>query len=838
MRALIPVLLLLLVAGTAAAQGTLEFDGWLYSDESVTIDKRLFLVTIQPGGIEVIMQIDRDFGIIGLGDCETTESMRICYADSDRDLDTGDRRARLKIYSLSPELEIARSVGGGTLVVDQEYEVSVNLSNTGEATARSVAYEDGFPDSIEIADCDRCTADGGTVAWTGSLKAGETHEMTYTIVPREPVDQDLRAMATYSDGETTMTEYSSTLTFEARPAILAEYGINATEIDAGGSVRIDINLTNVGERDATVGELALLVPDGLKLLGQSSAFEAVGSSKLVWSGDLRAGTTRRLYAEFSATVVGSSDLIIEGSYIVGNRKRSIVGRIGTVEAEARGLMLHSTFDNDLTLESGQLQQVAVNLQNLDDIGYRDVRVTFDTTLADISPIYLASIGAGEYRRLARFDVAMPAVNATRVYDVAMNLTYETLYGELYTDGTEASVTVEPIRGIGILHSISPATAESGEEVGVEVRLTNNRRQDVSTVSAEDVFSRDLYLEGVSEKVIRMLPDGQEVTAYAYTITAPDVGERMKVNITTLVSYTENGTEYRFNRTSSFLVEPKDLALDIVRTPDVTTVFAGQLVTVDYLLTNNEEESLFGIVITYPKDRLLDSVGAAGYAVSRIDPGESLRFDNIQMVRPKAAGTVRIGKSALSFTDALGHAYRVNASEDALSVASGFIQGPALLLTRNVSVAGRTVAIGLAVENVGSEPVSAQVSDLGESWSVSLGRGQEKRFAYNHTPSSWGNLTLPPAQAAYTYFNRTFYAYSGEDRVGIAAPAAPATEPAAGILPDREEGGEGQEETLLPPEGDERTIAPAQDMRAPPQEERKNPLSTIIEFIKKLIFGED
>ncbi len=241
--------------------------------------------------------------------------------------DALDPAAACDIVSVpGPDLSWAKSVdpaSGTSVEAGEELTYTLSFSNDGEATATVDTTDDlsGVLDDAELVsgptadDGLSATLDGGVLAVTGSVPAGETRTVTYTVAVEE--------LSAAGDGVLTNTLACPAGTPEPCVPNVTENPVRALAVDksadpaegvdTGDVVTYTVTVTNTGEGDYTSDRPALVVDDMTGVLDDAVYLDdATAPSgdlvweapELTWTGALAAGESVEITYSVQVTNLG------------------------------------------------------------------------------------------------------------------------------------------------------------------------------------------------------------------------------------------------------------------------------------------------------------------------------------------------------------------------------------------------------------------------------------------------------------------------------------------------------------------------------------------------------
>lgn len=776
---------LLLYVVVAHAQQQL-FSGFVYDSSSITVGNKYFTINFEPNPQDIMLTSGSDLFFIDVGTCKYVYNFEFCFNNAIYDLNARKYEASITIFSAAPTITIVRTIDNPTLNVGDQATISVLFKNTQGIAAENVNYTDSFTPDFKITDVSFCSTDGTNVYWYGRLRENDTVQCEYTIEPLKDMERLFKAKLSYFDGTQNQDIFSSPIDLKVNPLLRVTTQFNETDriINVGDGVSFIVNMTNVADEDMSVNYLDFYLPQGLQFLDIGSVQTANGSigSKTVsqvganlyrFSGTLKKNQSALVVLNFEGTNVGSSDILIYGDYT----KEDIEGTLqlkDSVQVQAPAIDISTNLNDGQTFDVNQETWLKLYLTNLNpSTKIRNVIVHFNTSFAQIPDLHIDQLNESESSWVLNQHIITPSVSSPTAFPLHIIVNYTTEFGEQFSKELDLTFHVEPAAGLTITHTLSKTTVESGESFDVTTQIKNERNADVKGIKVFDITDMGFQREGVSSVTLD-INALDTVTAYRYTLIAPDVMNQTRFLIRTNAKIFENNATLAYEREDYVTVKPKQLNIDITRTLDDTNVFEGKVLNLNYQLTNTETVRLKNIRLTLPLQQNFDVIGDRTYLVEKLDPGETLTLDGKQQVRPKDNVSVVLNPTEMTYDDEEGRHYEKNSSSMSMSVKYSYISGPAFVIEKNVSRSkinlSDSVDVNLTVLNVGSERGTVDVVDGDRSWNFVVEPKGYARTKYTVTPDTNGTISLGTAVGNYSYIGKNLLTESNEPVVVVLPPA--------------------------------------------------------------------
>ncbi len=760
------IILLTCITSVVAAEEKLIFDNWIFSEQSVYVNNQVFYFWITAGQTEITVRYDDVYLNVDRGECKIKDYIKICYNESEYDVKEREYKAKVKIYSLKPDIKITRTIDKSSFLIGEEATINVEIKNDGGKTAQNAYYRESFPSFIEITDVDGGEVIGSTVVWEGSIKKGETKELKYVIKSSKELEQQIKARFEYFDGLINRTIYSSALKLNIKH-FLDINAVVSEDVIVGGEANLTLNLSNKYEKKIIINSLQLDIPNSLEILKYSRGIEKKGNS-LLWEGSIDEGKSVELKFKFDTKRVGINTIFITANISYDDKTEVITKKVDLVVKNI-DLFINTNLENNEALEAGYEKRLKIWVQNPNPyLNFTNIKIIVDTNLTYIAPVFIDLLNSTELKKIIDFVFIAPNITKTTNYPFKIKAIYNTQYGDIFTEELEVkNLKVEPITPLTITHSFSKSKVEEDEEIRLTVKVKNNRNVDLKMINVYDNSSVLLLKEGVSSALVDIKAK-KTVTVYSYLITAPKVKNETKFAITTTADYEFDGIDYRDRKTSYLTVVPKRIKIKVSKSIDKEDkYYAGQILDVDYTITNTEDEAVKDIIIYFPKQKEFDVIGKEFYFFESLNPGEEVRLNDIEKIRIKTNGSLTLKESEVTYKDEDGNLFSTESNKISLKAESSYMQGPVIIINKSVPdkvEKGNNFDVNLIVENVGDSIAEVSLRDLNYRKKFKLAPNKKIKFSYKtkiHESSE-----LKPAEARYNYLAMPFYAYSNSPTIKI------------------------------------------------------------------------
>jgi len=758
------------------------FSGFIFSDESVVINDKSFIITLEWDKRNIMLKSGKEIYFVPKTKCERIYNIRFCFHNTVYDVDEKKDKINISIYSLSPTIKITRTIDKSRLFVGEEAEISVNIKNEGPLAAENFSFIDSFSDKVEITDVSFCNLNGSEIYWRGLLRENDTLKCNYRIKPIDEFERSFRAKVEYFDGIKNKEEFSEAISIKADPFLVINQDFNDSDkkIFVGENTTLIINISNKHpDEDIKIAKVEIVLPKGLSFIsterisiGNESVGQGLSRSSediLEWNGEIKQNRSKIFVVKLQGRYVGASDVFVRVYYKL-NEKEGFVEKKSNIEVVNQEIDVQTSFKDDETFDSGQEKWFKVYLKNPSSIiKLKNIKIQYNTTLLNIPDSYISEINTTSSQLVLNRAFTIPFVTSKTSYPFNLIVRYETEFGESFDKIFEYTLNVEPTAGLTITHDISKTTVEEGEEFTITTKIKNERNKDIKNVKVVDTTHSDFVKEGMNSAIININAHN-EVSVYSYKVTAPKVIKDTDFIFKTTASYSEENITYVYEKESTIRVTPKRLELDITRTIEPSTIFMGQIADVNYIISNPETERIQNIRLKFPLEQIFDLVGNDSYFVDKLEPGETIKINNKHNIRAKLNGTQILPPTLFIYEDSDGNVFDKNSSSNQIDIKYSYIPSASFFIEKSVLnqniIKGEPLKIVVKIKNVGTEKGKIDVYDLNNNWSLEIEPQNYEFISYELNITRTGKLKLEPTVGIYEILNKTVKTISNELEIEI------------------------------------------------------------------------
>lgn len=278
------MLVVLALPVSLAVQTTTIIDDWIPYEYSFSHGENKYSIRGANAQVEdeevgfIIIKKNDESGIhVPWNSCETTDAYKYCYVDRSFDNNKIDidpqgqvqpaLRVLIENFKDEKGVSVSRSFSSTNLFYDQETEVSITVTNTGDV-ALNLSLLEPVPQGFEIKSYNKFTkGKANTLSTEFILFPGGTWNAKYVLRAISYVSESYQTTVTYiptreSGEEQTMQSSATTLSVQA-PFALTE-AIGSTSLDIRDEQSYTITIKNTEDEDIVVNEITLKYPPELQ----------------------------------------------------------------------------------------------------------------------------------------------------------------------------------------------------------------------------------------------------------------------------------------------------------------------------------------------------------------------------------------------------------------------------------------------------------------------------------------------------------------------------------------------------------------------------------------------
>ncbi|MFH1409754.1 MAG: hypothetical protein ABIH34_07620 [Nanoarchaeota archaeon] len=748
------VILFLALIGAAAAE-ELVFNDWILNDDDLKINNQVFSFIFSTETRIFAKYMDQ-YLVIANNSCAQSEIAKICMDDSTFDTAIQRYKAKVRAYSIIPDISITRTIDYDEIPLEGYATITTTITNNGGNIADDAIFVDDFGNDFLVKDADGAVDEGSRVIWEGGLGKGRSRTITYDVWPRDIVDHTYLASFSYFDGFKRNTVYSPELHLTSVPFFKVITTPPPTEVLLGRIRNITVNLSNDYKYDTTVDDFRITFSEGLEVIDAPSLMRLENKS-YVWDGIIRSNQTtnkKSFFFRFMAKKAGGNQIAITGVYtdVDGVTRKTPIQRedVNVKISDSNDLEIWTNVEQGEQVESFEELQMKIWIQNKNTgLNFTNVSIFYETTLPGFTNQSIDILEIQEQRKIFDETLVLPEVNATMAGRINIVVEYATTEGDPGREEYTLSYTHYPIRELIIEQEVSPSSLEGDQIATVIIRVKNQRTVDISTVEVKDTLPQ-FRINGLQHALFNINREDTK-TAYQYQIVAPRLTEIGQINLTTTAMYSDERENFTVEKKMPITVTPKMLLLTLSREVIDSSVHTGELSRMRYTIVNSDREPAFNISLHFPLQPDVDLYGDEMFTITQLNPGERVVITNRGQLRFKKNESITLSQPWIDFVDQYGNRQRVHGSTNDIKINQGFGPGPLILIKREVgsqAMVGEGLRLEYQLFNLGDQDAQVQVSDNGKDWELTIGAHDQIELAQELIFDDPGSVDIMGAIVRY------------------------------------------------------------------------------------------
>lgn len=776
-----------------------KFNDWVYDSDTLVLDSKTFGFKVSSNAENVVVTYSSSNRIIRSGNCDSYNNIKVCVDELFVDTSYNDKRAKVRIFYFEPNITIERSADKLEVFAGEEVNFQVNIKNNGDLDAKNFIYVDYFPEDALITSVSgKCAKrDDNSIIYETNLESGASFNCAYKVITQKESDLKLKAQIDYYDGTADKRIYSnitriiseSLFDVDAYQGKSRANSTNRTiiytvlsdaDIEVGETFYLYLNLTNLAGDKLYFENFSITFPEEFKI--EKSSVNLNGKSYL-WKGSIDENLTKSLFFTLKAEAGGNFEIKYETS--ITKDKQTLKGIGGKIDFEIidGGIELKSNLDNITAFDA--TKEMFVTFSGKNSYNHTTIKTgsaTFTSCMTPNASISITTIPPNKSALIYQTAVVLKNVTSSKSCKFTLITSYTTEYGVKKTEKKEWQATITPLKEIEIKKTFSNTDIHEGDKVNVTVTLKNTRNTPLYDVSLEEIFPEGLSRYGKTKTRADIIYAGETISAYNYTITAPQVKNISDILIKSRLSYLEKHSETELNKDAvisinelNITIKPKKISLDISKSADYTSIDLGELVNVVYTIENEDDETAYNLKFIFSQSRYVDLINNYEYSLSRIEPGEVMTFKQ-ETARPKKSGRYDIGSSIMFFEDVDGNSFNYSIESLSINAEDRALKGPVILLSKTLSSAriteGDIINVTLSIDNIGDEDADLRIIDGMREMQVLSPAKRQQNITYSIKPTS-GSVKSADVFAYYNFLGKEYRAFAqGQLFVVDAKPDAP------------------------------------------------------------------
>lgn len=722
------------------------FDGWVFSSDQFYADSTTHTLYVSDNLQKIRVDTYLESILIYNQSCGYTQQAKICLLNTSYDYTYKNTKAHITVSDNKDPIKLSKEIINDPTYVGDEIEINVVLNNTADQEITSIVYEERLPVEYTVTATRNCQVSADNViTFTTTIRKHKTYECTYTIQSYEQVNSYSVSKITYPYTDDTVESYSEPLDLVLESPVtislptLSQVKVKKEELFLG-------TLKNLRDTDEDL--IITITPQSAVELKKNSD---VSSNIYELEYTLLGNEEKKFNFTFKVLEEGvhTFDVVLKADdYIVRKTVR--------FDVDSTGVSLSTNFDK--VMESSVEHRLFAFLHNDDEYqSIRDVRVQLTTPFVFVPTQTIETIKKNETIKVVDITFFSPSVQSQTKYTATLHVEYTKEDGTFKEKEFNYTIVADPVKDIEIIHTIQDNHLTSQERSTVTVQVKNNREIDLNGISLYDTTT--LPKTG-SFQILLDVPSKETVTAYTYTVFAPDVIQQTQYEIQTSASYQLYGQLRKYIKTTNITVDKqnqtKKVELKVTKSLGGTGPYlVGELVPINYVLKNTGEVELQSITVRFPLMNTSDVLKQTSTTIKTLKPQETVEVKGHE-IRFIKEPINALPITTVEYYDNLWYNYTATSNAVSLTVKESSYKGPKIYVTQippESAVKDQQFQVSVRVVNLGGEGVV--VSDSTSGVDVLVPGFSQQLYTYELLAEDIGEQVLERPLVYYTYNNHTY-----------------------------------------------------------------------------------
>ena len=520
-KLIIPILFMILLSCSCLAVKV--FEGTVEEEIEKDIGGKTISMRYYEANDKVSLNVidDSKYLLIDAGSCETEGLWEYCIESvslEDREIEKNGQTLLEEYYEIdiivnkqSPEIEIASAVSNEEPGIDERFDVTYTLTNTGDLDASDVAFELTIPDGVELVSVSATIA-GNKVLWNTYLGRGDSKDLKIVLKGKDFGEYELKSKASYEaagEMQDATDEFDVEIPFPYSVSTDMSLGLAAP----GESTTYTLTISNANGSDTLlINSLEIEFPSSLDIKSAPTGF-SIERNKLTGTDQLDSGNSKDYSVKLSTRK--------EGDYSI------------TADLELR--MGQMDFHEELTTEFGVgVGSLVPTIEISDESPKAYDSVTFEVYLYNrdsvnitTSPVITSDlfdmqipgefvIEADEKVKVFEKTITIPTVEEGDSSYITIDGNYDEDTGDEITYAKTATLTLQEEEKVV---KVTQESEVDGDTVTINVYVENLKANTLESVDIFDMLPTGFKVEGDQFNTIELGAFAKE-KIISYTTTIP------------------------------------------------------------------------------------------------------------------------------------------------------------------------------------------------------------------------------------------------------------------------------------------------------------------------------
>jgi uncharacterized repeat protein (TIGR01451 family) len=504
-----------------------------------------------PSAEKVSILAGEDRVLVVKEDCNSLNDYTYCLDSVEEGIneETSDPASvmQLRVLQKGPTIGISRSISNNDPMINEVVEVTATVTNSGNERASNINYEDKYPTGVKISSAYYSMVTN-SVAWTGSLNAGDSQDIKYTLRFQDFLTYDSTAQAKYIFNNKVNTIKSSTVTFDVQKPYAVSDSISTRSADINEEIMYSISINNTGAEDISISSLKISIPAGAVVSHRDTGLD-LKDNKVSYTGTIPAGDSKELSFRFKSSKVLQGELVADVDIRVGTKtfNEKMTYKIGIgVSAIVPDIKIEPS-----PVKGGAELEIEAKITNEAEEAVSGISLDMSGDLVEPRGWRDLELDPGKKHYAFNKIINAPSADEERKYYLKLSGSYETASGKTMKFEEMKEVTVQAQEKVV---EMTPEIIVKGKDVNVTLKVKNVAPYKLTYVSLIDTFPQGFRtIAGSRDIDIDELAIGQEITAYSYVVQVPDTYTAKSFDITHIFNGLDKSEEKILNEKRSPVV---------------------------------------------------------------------------------------------------------------------------------------------------------------------------------------------------------------------------------------------------------------------------------------------
>jgi len=484
---------------------------------------------------KVSILVGEDRILVPVGDCAPLNDLKYCIDEAVEGFadETGSPAStmKLRVLQAGPTIEIDRSISDDEPNLDEEIEMTVTLSNTGNEKANDVNYADNYPNAVKLTSSFNNPIGNG-ILWAGDIDAGKSQLFRYKLKFQDFINHTSIAEVKFVFNNKVNKINSDDIKFDVKKPYKIIEAISSENADLDEELQYNITINNTrSDKSILVDKLEIVFPAGALITGRDMKLKQE-EGKMTYTGTIKESSSVVLYFRFKSLKVIKGQVAATVN-ILSDAKKFEQKFTHNVGIGVPDISPEITITPE-TVKGGAEIEIEAKITNVgkSKISYIDIEMSSDL----VEPKSGRGLELEPGKKYYTFNkiINAPSSDEEKTYFIRLNGNYNSPSKKIVKFDLIKNVTVTPQE---MIIQVVPNIVFIGKDkVNVTLNVKNIAAYKLSYVSLIDALPSGFKMTaGSRDADIDELGIGEEKTAYSYLMTIPASYKKDSFNLTHTVN---------------------------------------------------------------------------------------------------------------------------------------------------------------------------------------------------------------------------------------------------------------------------------------------------------------